>query len=34
MAPAIDTKTLPYIVTKRKRIVKIFKPMKLRYLRL
>jgi len=34
MASVADMKTLPYITTKRKHIVKIFKPMKLRYFRL
>jgi len=31
---AVDTKNLPYLNTKKKRIVKIFKPIKLRYFRL
>jgi len=34
MASVVDMKTLPYLTTKRKHIVKLFKPMKLRYFRL
>jgi len=30
MASAVDTKTLPYLTTKRKHIIKIFKPINLR----
>jgi hypothetical protein len=34
MASTVDVKTLPYITTNRKHNVKIFKPIKLRYIRL
>jgi len=34
MASVVGTKTFPYIGTKRKNILKILKPMKLRNIRL
>ena len=33
-ASAVDTKTLPYLTTKKKHIVKIFRPRKLHYFKL